>query len=262
MRRRYLRLLLALIPAILGAGTAAFIWLGEEPLQQEAPSAPRVSSPALQTQPEQPVAESASDRSAVAAEAGAGSAMPETRTQPNESSKPNAEALPAAPLSRPVQIESDEVIGVPLFASAELSQSTLPDRAIGGSLRVASAGSPASVGAGGAGAPARSKEVPQTGVVDSTEDLSTVDGESTSDPSHPPTTHSAPGNTTDPQSTYDAGNTPHPQSTDDAASTHDTHNEPLVQADVRPPVVQVPEPASFGLLLLGLLGCCARRRHA
>jgi PEP-CTERM motif len=241
MSRRRLALLLILFPSLLGLGAFATVWQRSGATSEE----PELSLSEPQVLPEVEVED------AVPARSGSAPAVP---SMPIE-----AQSAPAATQTAPAVTETPqdpgEVSGAPLFAQGAGIAGGGEDPGIVrlADLRAARLSGYLSdgtdwPGSRGANAPG-SKGQPDGSNTGEDPNQSTPDrsGKDGTSPQLPPSEDDPPGEEPLPDPTPDDDYPPHYPPDGD-----DPHEQP----------VQVPEPATLGLLVLGLLGCAVRRRTA
>jgi hypothetical protein len=247
MRRRYLWLLAVFVPTVLGL--AALSYLIFAPNSQSEAS---TTTPIVRQAPQ--VEESISDETVVAP---ADADAIESST-PRNGEAPMTE--PESPQQRPAHAESSDIIGPPMFASSTAADSNTDAQAPTrgrGSIRLANL----SAAGGGGGAPSTNGSAKTSG--DSTTapvDTSNSDSNSGGGDS---STSGGSGGVIDPNGGKGegTGGDEEDEQEDPPASDNDPYpTDPFPHEGEHPPV-QVPEPASFGLLLLGLAGCAVGRRH-
>jgi hypothetical protein len=276
MRRRRRWLLLALVPAMLGAASIPFIWNSSGSNDESLPPSAVMHGAAPRAQQE----EDSGDRPVIAIEGDVGNSAPDSATEQGTPQAPSIESAPSGPAQRPAHVEAGEAIGVPQLAST--STSADGPYSSGDSFRVASisgyaggtmtsgpatrSGKPPSDNSTGddAGDPdTNGQGRPADPTIPEPEGSGPADGQDGDVPLVPTPDEESPpqgGDSTDEliggdQGGDESNDSPPP---DFNAPPYDDSSDPV--SDLAPPV-QVPEPASLGLLLFGLLGCIASRRR-
>lgn len=260
MRRRYLWLLAVFMPTALGLAALSYLFLAPDSQTEAAPTSPIVR--------QSPLVEDTIGDETVIAPIETDALSP---SGPRDEDAPEAPAAQPESRQRPAHLESSDIIGPPLFASSTATDASAaaPESTLRrGSLRLASL----SAAGGGGGVPST------TGSSKTSGDSATTpaDVSNSGNDSSTPGGSSSTGGDTDPNGGKDEGtggeggaapNVPNPDhdQVDPPVSNPDPDDEAYqydpIPDEHQPPVVQVPEPAGIGLLLLGLLGCAAGRRR-
>lgn len=277
MRRRYLWLLAVFMPTALGLAALSYLFLAPDSQTEAAPTSPIVR--------QSPLVEDTIGDETVIAPIDTDALAP---SGPRDEDAPEAPAAQPESRQRPAHLESSDIIGPPLLASStatDASADTPEPTLRRGSLRLASL----SAAGGGGGVPGT------TGSSKTSGDSATtpVDVSNGGSDSSTPGGSSSIGGDTDPNGGKGEGtggesgaapNIPNPDHGSNGAESgdgngghegNDEEDPPISDSDPdddapaydpipderEPPVVQVPEPAGIGLMLLGLLGCAAGRRR-